>query len=100
MLIPTDISGMELELSHRNKVGDFSYELKGIVTITRQKYLKSVQKGNYGNSYDRWRNDNLNNRYQGVQFGYEGAGRYESWQDIWTYPIYKENSTPLATTNT
>lgn len=85
--------GLELELTHRNKVGDFSYELKGIVTITRQKYLKSVQKGNYGNSYDKWRNDNLNNRYQGVQFGYEGAGRYESWQDIWTYPIYKENST-------
>ena len=66
--------GLELELTHRNKVGDFSYELKGIVTITRQKYLKSVQKGNYGNSYDKWRNDNLNNRYQGVQFGYEGAG--------------------------
>ena len=85
--------GMELELSHRNRVGEFSYELKGIVTVTRQKYLVSVQKGNYGNSYDRWRNDNLNNRYQGVQFGYEGAGRYENWNDIWTYPIYKENST-------
>lgn len=85
--------GLELELSHRHKVGDFSYELKGIVTVTRQKYIKSVQKGNFGNSYDRWRNDNLNNRYQGVQFGYEGNGRYESWEDIWNYPIYKENGT-------
>lgn len=84
--------GFELELSHRNRVGDFSYELKGILTITRQKYLVSVTKGNYGNSYDKWRNDNLNNRYQGVQFGYESAGRYENWEDIWSYPIYKENS--------
>lgn len=85
--------GMEVELSHRNKVGDFSYELKGIMTITRQKYLRSVTKGNHGNSYDRWRNDNLNNRYQGVQFGYEGSGRFESWDDIWSYDVYTGNST-------
>jgi hypothetical protein len=49
-----------------------------------------VQNGPYGNSYDKWRNDNLTNRYQGVQFGYESAGRYSSWEDIWTYQIYKE----------
>jgi len=85
--------GLELELSHRNRVGEFSYEIKGIMTVTRKKYIKAVQKGNYGSSYDRWRNDNLNNRYQGVQFGYEGAGRFESWDDIWNYDGYVENDT-------
>ncbi len=85
--------GLELELSHRHKVGDFSYGLTGIVTITRRQNLKAYGQGPYGNSYDRWRNDNLTNRYQGIQFGYESAGRYESWEDIWTYDIYKENST-------
>lgn len=84
--------GMELQITHRNKVGDFSYDIKGIATVTRNKYLRAVEKGGWGNSYDRWRNDNLNNRYQGVQFGYESAGRYENWNDIWSYPIYKENS--------
>ena len=84
--------GLELELYHRNKVGEFSYEVKGMASITRQKHLVGSQNGGYGNSYEKWRNDNLNNRYQGVQFGYEGIGRYESWEDIWTYDIYKENN--------
>lgn len=84
--------GLELQITHRNKVGEFSYDLRGIATITRNKYLKAVQNGGYGNSYDRWRHDNLNNRFQGVQFGYESAGRYQDWNDIWNYPIYKDNN--------
>jgi TonB-linked SusC/RagA family outer membrane protein len=82
--------GLDLEISHRNVIGDLKYKVKGIATVTRQKYLVGKDKGPWGNSYDAWRNDNLNNRYQGVQFGYEGAGRYTSWDDIYTYPIYKE----------
>lgn len=85
--------GLEIELTHRNKVGDFSYALSTMMTITRRQNLKAYGQGPYGNSYDRWRNDNLTNRYQGVQFGYEGVGRYESWEDIWNYNIYKEGST-------
>lgn len=84
--------GLELELSHRNKIGDFRYAVKGIATITRQKYLTALGQGPYGNSYDRWRNDNLTNRYQGIQFGYESAGRFTGWEDIWTYGQFKENN--------
>jgi TonB-linked SusC/RagA family outer membrane protein len=82
--------GIDLELSHRNKIGALSYKVKAIGTVTRREHLVAVEKGPWGNSYDRWRNDNLTNRYQGVQFGYEGAGRYTSWEDIWSYPIYKD----------
>lgn len=83
--------GLELELRHRNRINDdFAYSVKGIASITRHKYLTAVQNGPYRNSYDRWRNDNLNNRYQGFQFGYESAGRYMDWEDIRSYPIYKE----------
>jgi len=82
--------GMDVEISHRNKIGDLSYRVKAIGTITRQKYLVASEKGPWGNSYDRWRNDNLNNRFQGMQFGYQGVGRYETWEDIWSYPIYKD----------
>ncbi|HTJ49290.1 MAG TPA: TonB-dependent receptor [Cyclobacteriaceae bacterium] len=85
--------GIDLELTHRNTIGKFSYRVKAIGTITRNKYLTAVQNGPYGNSYDQWRNNNLSNRYQGVQFGYESAGRYQSWQDIWSYPIFKERTT-------
>ena len=82
--------GIDLELSHRNKIGDFAYKVKAIGTVTRRKHMTAVDKGPWSNSYDRWRNDNLNNRYQGVQFGYNSAGRYTDWNDIWTYPIYKD----------
>lgn len=82
--------GMDLELSHRNKINGFSYNVKGIATIARQMYMTASEQGPYGNSYDKWRNDNLTHRYQGVQYGYEGAGRYENWKDVWTYPIYKD----------
>jgi len=85
--------GIDLELNHRNVIGEFKYKVKAIGTITRQKYLVGSENGPYGNSYDKWRHDNLNNRFQGVQFGYESAGRYTGWDDIWNYPIFKENNT-------
>lgn len=82
--------GLELELSHRNRIRNFSYEVKGIVTITRNKYLKYAQSTKYANSYDKWRNDSMNDRYQGVIFGYEGDGRYTSWEDIWNTNLQKD----------
>jgi TonB-linked SusC/RagA family outer membrane protein len=82
--------GLELALTHRNKIGNLDYRVKLISTVSRRKVLTAVQNGSYGNSYDRWRHDNLNQRYQGVQFGYESAGRFENWEDIWSYPIYKD----------
>jgi TonB-linked SusC/RagA family outer membrane protein len=84
--------GVDLELSHRHKIGDLTYKLKAIGTITRQMYLHASEKGPWGNSYDQWRNDNLNNRYQGVQFGYTGAGRFTSWEDIWSHPLFTESN--------
>jgi TonB-linked SusC/RagA family outer membrane protein len=85
--------GMDVEISHRNKIGDLSYRMKAIGTITRQKHLVGSEKGPWGNSYQRWRDDNLNNRSQGMQFGYQGAGRYLDWDDIRSFPIYKGNQT-------
>ncbi|MFD2598962.1 SusC/RagA family TonB-linked outer membrane protein [Sphingobacterium corticis] len=82
--------GLELELRHRNQIGDFGYSLRGIATITRNKYLVGVQNGPYANSYRKWRDDNLNQRYQGQQFGYLSDGRFMDWNDIRNYPIYTE----------
>lgn len=85
--------GMDVELSHRNKIGELSYRIKAIGTITRKRHLTASEKGPWGNSYDRWRNDNLTNRFQGMQFGYQGAGRYLDWDDVRSFPIYKDNQT-------
>lgn len=85
--------GLELQLTHKNHIGEFTYGITGIATVTRQKYLTYVENGGYGNSYDKWRHDNMNNRYQGIQFGYTGDGRFTSWEDVWSYGIYHESST-------
>ena len=86
--------GLEIELYHRNRINDFHYNITGMMTITRKQNLKAFGQGPYGNSYEKWRYDNLTNRNQGVQFGYEAAGRYESWEDIWAYnDVYKEGNT-------
>lgn len=83
--------GLELELRHRNTIGhDLSYNVKAIATVTRQKFLTAIQNGPYANAYDQWRHDNLNNRYQGVQFGYTGNGRYNNWDEIWNDNVYHE----------
>ncbi|MDR3180994.1 MAG: TonB-dependent receptor [Prevotellaceae bacterium] len=84
--------GIDLELSHRNKIGGLTYKVKAIGTITRQMYLYASEKGPWANAYDQWRNDNLNNRYQGIQFGYTGAGRFTSWEDIRSHSIFKDIS--------
>lgn len=82
--------GMEVAITHRYTAGDWSWNVRGIFSVTRNKYMTAVQNGPYGNSYEKWRNDNLNQRYQGVQFGYEGAGRYNSWYEIWNNKQYTE----------
>ena len=83
--------GFELELSHRHRAGDFRYLVKTMMSITRNKYLTYAQSTKYGNSYDNWRNNSMNNRYQGIKFGYEVVGRYQDWEDIWTYDLNKGN---------
>ncbi len=83
--------GLEISLSHRHRVGEFNYNITAMMTVTRKQNLEEYGQGPYGNSYDRWRNDNLTNRYQGVQFGYEAVGRYENWEDIWSFGQFKEN---------
>ena len=83
--------GFETELSHARTVGDFHYRVKAMMSITRNKYLSYAQSTKYGNSYDEWRNNSMNNRYQGIKFGYEVVGRYQDWEDIWTYDQNKGN---------
>jgi TonB-linked SusC/RagA family outer membrane protein len=83
--------GLELELSHRNRISDFSYSTRLITSITRQKRLY-VERGAIGSSWSNWKN-NQNNRLQGVHSGYGAIGQFTSWEEIWNYPIYTGRST-------
>ena len=78
--------GFELELSHRNRIGDVGYNLKGIFSYTRTKNTYE-ERSKAGNSYENWRNNN-NERYQNIVWGYGDGGRYTSYTDIANSPVY------------
>lgn len=78
--------GFDMELSHRNRLGDFSYNMKGIFSLARVQRLY-VERGAIGSSWSNWKN-NQNNRLQGIHQGLQGEGQFQSWDEIWTSPTY------------
>lgn len=79
--------GVELELTHRNRIGkDFSYSAKGLFSMTRIR-LKHQERAESGNSYENWRN-NKTDRNKGIWWGYGTDGRYGSYADIANSYIY------------
>ncbi|MDR0575668.1 MAG: TonB-dependent receptor [Tannerella sp.] len=72
--------GFEIELRHRNKINDFSYNVSGFVSMTRTLLTKKVQPER-SNSYDYWKNNQLN-RYTDIWFGKGANGQYTSYQEI------------------
>jgi len=79
--------GIELELSHKNKIGNLTYSASGLASITRIKRL-DWDRAPDGSSWNNWRNNLSQNRLQGIQTGYQGTGRYETWDDIWNSTVY------------
>jgi TonB-linked SusC/RagA family outer membrane protein len=77
--------GMDLELNHRNRIGEFNYFVKGIASYTRTQNIY-VERAASGNSYENWRN-NSNDRYNNARWGYGEGGRFESYNDIVNSPV-------------
>ncbi len=86
--------GFELELSHRNKIRDLNYNVKGMLSLARVKRLY-VERDAIGSSWSNWRN-NQNDRLQGVHQGYQGMGQYQSWEEILASPVYIGRSTIIG----
>ena len=78
--------GFEVELSHRNRIGDFRYNMKGIFSLARVQRLYD-ERAAIGSSWSNWQN-NQNNRLQGIHRGLQGEGQFQSWEEIWASPTY------------
>ena len=83
--------GVDLELNHRNSIGELQYGLKTIFSLARVKRLY-VERGPIGSSWNNWR-DNQNNRLQGVSWLREGDGQFQNWEEIWNSPYYIDPGT-------
>lgn len=73
--------GFELELRHRNRVGDFSYSVSGNLALTRTEN-RYVERTASGNSYANWMATNNTNRYNDIWMGWGSNGRFETWKDL------------------
>ena len=103
-------AGMELSLSHRNRIGEFNYYITGTGTISRtmrlhiesqatSKYYSSMNyygagfgmNGSASTQY-RWSD------YHGLwKYGLEG-GRYTSWEEIYNSPVKLEAEAGMQNT--
>jgi TonB-linked outer membrane protein, SusC/RagA family len=84
--------GLELQLTHRNRVRDFSYRTSLMGTITRHQRLDYDER-TFNSSRDKWLNSQ-SNRYQGIywsQYGYDG--QFQNWDQIWNYDVFTGSST-------
>lgn len=78
--------GVELELRHRHRIEDFSYSILGNIAITRSMWT-SYEHAPYGNSWDRYRNGK-EDRWKDIWFGWGENGRYTSYEEIATSPVF------------
>ena len=81
--------GFEIVVGHRNKVGEFTYEVKANVSTTRE-FHGYVERAASANMYENWRN-NTNDRYKSIQWGKTVIGQFSGFEDILNSPIQDGN---------
>lgn len=81
--------GFEISVGHRNKIQDFTYDIKANFSTTRE-YYGYVERAPSANMYDNWRN-NTNDRYKNISWGKRVIGQFQSFEDILNSPIQDGN---------
>lgn len=88
--------GVEGIVTYRDKVGDVDFSVSGNFTFSRYRMIERY-KERYANSWQEYREGN-NNRWGNVWWGYQVVGRFQSQEEIDSYPIDmdgKNNTTLL-----
>ncbi|KKB53941.1 SusC/RagA family TonB-linked outer membrane protein [Parabacteroides gordonii] len=100
VLIPTEVGfslakenlnsdyhkGLELGITWRDKVRDFSYSIGGNFTLARKMNGDSY-KPRFGSSWDEYRNSTENRWINTNTWGYQVVGRFQSYEDIQNYHV-------------
>jgi TonB-linked SusC/RagA family outer membrane protein len=72
--------GYEIELRHRNKIGDFNYSVSGNFSITRSMNIFQTE-ADFRTTWDNWKYS-TSNRYQNIWWGLESGGRFQNYEQI------------------
>lgn len=92
--------GIDLEVNHRHRIGQFNYSVKAIMGITRTKNTTFVQ-APFGNSYLNWDMTPTNgglreNRWNNLFWGYGSQGHFEDFNAIKNSPVYVSRNTVVG----
>lgn len=80
------VRGIELVVSHRNKINDFSYGISANMVYSRKKLLHT-ERAPYRSSMEAWKDAWGSDRYQGREWGYEYDGQYTDITEYQTAPL-------------
>lgn len=77
--------GIEFLLTHRNHIGQFTYNVSANISSTRT-MTRHVEQTQAGNSYENWKNSQQN-RYTNIWWGKQYAGQYTSYDQIYNHDV-------------
>lgn len=77
--------GGEGLLSYTGNLGNFTYRVSGNLSYARSKF-ESTYNPIFFNSWDQYRNS-IEDRYRGIQWGYQVIGQFQSQEDINNYRV-------------
>lgn len=78
--------GVELMVSHKNTINDFSYGVSVNATYAR-KYLIHSERAPYSSTWEAWKDNWGNNRFVGREWIYKQVGRYTNMEQYETAPL-------------
>lgn len=89
------VKGYDFLVSHRNKIGNWSYGISANVTYARTEKVYTEKKP-YGNSWEKWHDMTANGRLQGAMWGYDYDGVYTDIEQYQTAPLVNGYWAPEA----
>ncbi len=85
--IESDVTfGYELQLSHRNRVGEVNYFISGVMSAAKNRWDYHLD-STAGNSMENWRRGDVSGRNKDIWFSIKEAGRFTSYDQIQNYPV-------------
>ncbi|MGO1245436.1 TonB-dependent receptor [Sphingobacterium sp. JB170] len=82
-------SGFEWSVGHKNKIGEFSYNVAANFSVTRIRY-GYVERANSTNMFTNWQ-DNNNDRNKDIRWGRTVLGQFGSYEEILNSPLQDNN---------
>ena len=84
--IESDVTfGYEFQLSHRNRIGEVSYNVSGYMSAAKNRWNYHLDSP-AGNSMENWYRGDVSGRNKDIWFSVEEAGRFTNYADIQNHP--------------